>query len=179
MPHVTGDETAPQAKAGFARLWRQLIELPGDGEIGWVLRDFHSPNLIWLPDRRGIRRIGLIDFQDALIGPRAYDVASLCQDARVTVEEKLERELVARYCAARGGDPGFDGDRFRRDYAILAAQRSTKILGIFARLNNRDGKPDYLRHIPRLNAYLGRCLAHPALADIRHWYDTHAPDTVI
>jgi len=176
VPHATDRAASPDAKSEFIELWRRLIESLEDESV-WVLRDFHSPNLIWLDGRDGVRRIGLIDFQDALIGPTAYDVASLCQDARVTVDEALETSLVARYCAARSAvDAGFEGESFRRDYAVLAAQRATKILGIFARLNDRDGKPHYLRHIPRLSAYLERCLAHPALADIKLWYQTHAPD---
>ena len=180
VPHVTGEATAPEAKAEFVSLWRNLVAALGDCNEGWVLRDFHSPNLIWLPERDDIHRIGLIDFQDALVGPSAYDVAALCQDARVDVEETLERHLVDRYCASRraaGAD--FDAERFHRDYAILAAQRATKILGIFARLNDRDAKPIYLRHIPRLNAYLDRCLAHPILAEIRPWYQINAPETAL
>lgn len=177
VPHITGEVASPAVKSEFARLWRHLIVTLDDSEDGWVLRDFHSPNLIWLPQRNGIERIGLIDFQDALYGPLAYDVASLCQDARVTVTAELETHLLARYCAGRRTDnPKFDEDRFRRDYAILAAQRATKILGIFARLNDRDGKPNYLRHIPRLNAYLERCLGHVALSDIRSWYELNAPE---
>jgi len=177
VPHITGEAASPAAKSEFVGLWRHLIENLDDSEDGWVLRDFHSPNLIWLPERDGIERIGLIDFQDALYGPLAYDVASLCQDARVTVSAELETHLTARYCAGRRADnPNFDEDRFRRDYAILAAQRATKILGIFARLNDRDGKPNYLRHIPRLHAYLDRCLGHAALSDIRSWYEVNAPD---
>lgn len=176
VPHITGEAASPAAKSEFVRLWRQLIERLDDSQEGWVLRDFHSPNLIWLPERGGIERIGLIDFQDALYGPLPYDVASLCQDARVTVSAELETRLLARYCAGRRADtPDFDEDEFRRDYAILAAQRATKILGIFARLNDRDGKPNYLRHIPRLNAYLDRCLGHVALSDIRSWYELNAP----
>lgn len=177
VPHITGEAASPAAKSEFGLLWRRLIELLDDSEDGWVMRDFHSPNLIWLPERDGVERIGLIDFQDALYGPLAYDVASLCQDARVSVAAELENRLVARYCAGRRANkPDFDEDRFRRDYAILAAQRATKILGIFARLNDRDGKPNYLRHIPRLHAYLDRCLGHAALSDIRSWYELNAPE---
>lgn len=177
VPHVTGEAASPAAKSEFVHLWRHLIEKLDDSEQGWVLRDFHSPNLIWLPDRTGIERIGMIDFQDALYGPVAYDLASLCQDARVTVTEELETHLLSRYCAGRRATyPEFDENRFRRDYAILAAQRATKILGIFARLNDRDGKPNYLRHIPRLHAYLERCLGHAALSDIRSWYELNAPE---
>ena len=91
--------------------------------MGWVLRDYHSPNLIWLPEREGIKRVGILDFQDALWGPLAYDLVSLLQDARLDVPEPLERELLARYCSARGAQSKhFSGDRFVSLYATLGAQ---------------------------------------------------------
>ena len=177
VPHITGEDANPAIKTEFIRLWRDLISLLDDSENSLLLRDFHSPNLIWLPERKGVHRIGLIDYQDALIGPTAYDVASLCQDARITIEPSLESALLKRYCAARAAtDPNFDANIFLRDYAILATQRATKILGIFARLKHRDGKPNYLRHIPRLNAYLNRCLEHPVLTVLRSWYERNAPE---
>ena len=120
-------------------------------------------------------RIGLLDFQDALIGPPAYDVASLLQDARVDVSEELEVALLSRYARARLTDQRFDAAVFAQLYATLAAQRATKILGIFARLDRRDGKPQYLRHVPRILTYLQRSLAHPALASLRAWYDANLP----
>jgi aminoglycoside/choline kinase family phosphotransferase len=140
----------------------------------WVLRDYHSPNLLWLADRESVARIGVLDFQDALIGPPAYDVASLLQDARVDIPEELEVMLLGRYVnARRADDRRFDAATFALLYATLAAQRATKILGIFARLNRRDGKPQYLRHVPRLLGYLQRSLAHPALAPLAAWYAAH------
>ena len=141
-----------------------------------MLRDYHSPNLLWLPERDGLARIGVLDFQDALIGPAAYDVASLLQDARVGVPEAMEVTLLSRYVRARrGDDPEFDAAGFSVVYATLAAQRATKILGIFARLDQRDGKPQYLRHMPRLWNYLRRSLAHPALASLQAWYAANVP----
>ncbi len=115
-------------------------------------RDYHSPNLLWLPDRKGIARVGVLDFQDALLGPAAYDVVSLLQDARVDVPETLEDALVSRYMTGRrAADRDFDLGQFVELYALMGAQRATKILGIFARLARRDGKPQYLRHQPRGN----------------------------
>jgi tRNA threonylcarbamoyl adenosine modification protein YjeE len=167
------DETA---RADFIALWREALEPAMDAPATWVLRDYHSPNLLWLPQREGIARIGLVDFQDALIGPAAYDVASLLQDARVDVPEPMEMNLLGRYVRARlGHDRGFDTAGFTRLYATLAAQRATKILGIFARLERRDGKPQYLRHLPRLWAYLKRCLAHPSLVELKAWYAANVP----
>ncbi|HUC50148.1 MAG TPA: tRNA (adenosine(37)-N6)-threonylcarbamoyltransferase complex ATPase subunit type 1 TsaE [Xanthobacteraceae bacterium] len=168
------------ARKEFVALWSQALEPTLDAPPTWVLRDYHSPNLLWLPDRDGIARIGVLDFQDALIGPAAYDVASLLQDARVDVPESLEMTLLGQYVRARQGHcakPGeeFDTASFTLLYATLAAQRATKILGIFARLDRRDGKPQYLRHMPRLWNYLQRSLAHPALASLKDWYAANVP----
>ena len=163
------------ARAEFIALWRDALDPALKAFPTWVLRDYHSPNLLWLPQRHGITRIGLLDFQDALIGPAAYDVASLLQDARVDVPEELEVKLLSRYARARLDDQHFDAAEFAMLYATLAAQRATKILGIFARLDRRDRKPQYLRHIPRLLRYLERSLAHPALAQLKAWYETNVP----
>ena len=139
------------------------------------MRDYHSPNLIWLPEREGLARLGLIDFQDTVIGPIAYDLASLAMDARVDVPEALEVALRERYIAARSGEPGIVPAQLRRDFAVMAAQRNTKVLGIFARLARRDGKPRYLSHLPRVTTYLERALRHPDLTNLRGWYDTNLP----
>ena len=165
------------AKRGSYRaLWREALLPMTEGTQTWVLRDFHSPNLLWLPEREGTARIGLLDFQDALMGPAAYDVASLLQDARVDVPEMMEIGLLSRYTRARrSADAAFDTPAFARAYATLAAQRASKILGIFARLERRDYKPQYLRHLPRVWAYLQRSLAHPALAPLAAWYRANVP----
>jgi N-acetylmuramate 1-kinase len=163
-------------RLAFVDAWVSILEGVLAGEKTWTLRDYHSPNLIFLPEREGLRRIGLIDFQDCVIGHPAYDVVSLLQDARVTVPEALELQLLARYARQRRlRDPDFDREAFVKAYAILGAQRATKVLGIFVRLDRRDGKPAYLRHIPRIEAYLARCLAHPALAKLRGWYEANLP----
>jgi tRNA threonylcarbamoyl adenosine modification protein YjeE len=163
-------------RTDFRRLWLDALKPAQDGQQTFVLRDYHSPNLIWLPDRDGYRRVGLLDFQDAVIGPVGYDVASLLQDARVDVPEPLERELFARYVRRRSeADSAFDQTDFGQVYAVMAAQRATKILGIFARLDRRDGKTQYLRHMPRVSRYLQRALGHPALADLAAWYRRHVP----
>ena len=170
-----GAPATASAREEFIALWREALEPAVNGPATWVLRDYHSPNLLWLPDREDVARIGLLDFQDALIGPAAYDVASLLQDARVDVSETLEVALLSRYARARLYDQRFDAAAFAQLYATLAAQRATKILGIFARLDQRDGKPQYLRHVPRLLGYLQRSLAHPALAPLRAWYSANLP----
>ncbi|MEJ2377977.1 MAG: tRNA (adenosine(37)-N6)-threonylcarbamoyltransferase complex ATPase subunit type 1 TsaE [Pseudolabrys sp.] len=171
-----------QAKLSDARrdlymaLWRDALLPVTQAPATWVLRDFHSPNLLWLPARAGVARVGLLDFQDAVLGHAAYDVASLLQDARVDVPGKLEIALLSRYTRARmDADAGFDPPAFARAYATLAAQRASKVLGIFARLDRRDGKPQYLRHLPRVWGYLQRSLAHPALASLAAWYRNNVP----
>ncbi len=160
----------------YVELWRQALTPVLAAPATWVLRDFHSPNLLWLPERKGVACIGVLDFQDAVMGPAAYDLASLLQDARVDVPEMMEIALLSRYTRARrAADPAFDAPTFAKIYATLAAQRASKILGIFARLDARDGKPQYLRHMPRVWAYLHRSLAHPALAPLSAWYRTNVP----
>jgi tRNA threonylcarbamoyl adenosine modification protein YjeE len=160
----------------YVELWRDALQPVFAMPATWVLRDFHSPNLLWLPQREGVTRVGLLDFQDAVMGPAAYDLASLLQDARVDVPELMEIALLSRYTRARrAADPAFDAPAFAKTYATLAAQRAAKILGIFARLDTRDGKPQYLRHIPRVWAYLQRSLAHPALAALAAWHRVNVP----
>ncbi|MDR3374590.1 MAG: tRNA (adenosine(37)-N6)-threonylcarbamoyltransferase complex ATPase subunit type 1 TsaE [Ancalomicrobiaceae bacterium] len=171
---VSGRGPTPDERTEFAALWRPLIDEVAAGPTTWGVRDFHSPNLLWLPERVGIARIGLIDFQDAAFLHPAYDVASLAEDARVTVPEDLENELIAHYCDCRRLDaPGFSPAAFGRAYRILAALRASRILGVFARLARRDGRLPYLEHYPRITAYLSRSLAHPALAGLRLWYERH------
>jgi tRNA threonylcarbamoyl adenosine modification protein YjeE len=173
---MLGVELSTSARAAYRTLWRDALLPALAAQSTWVLRDYHSPNLLWLPEREGLARLGLLDFQDALMGPAAYDLASILQDARVAVPEAMEIALLSRYIRARlRAEPGFDTPGFVRVYATLCAQRASKILGIFARLDIRDGKPQYLRHIPRVWAYLQRALAHPSLAPLNAWYGTHVP----
>jgi len=170
--HLSGDR-----RDEYVELWSAALQPALAAPPVWVLRDYHSPNLLWLPHREGVARIGLLDFQDALMGPAAYDLASLSQDARVDVPETLEIALLSRYTRARMlAEAGFDAPSFVQLYATMAAQRASKILGIFARLDRRDGKPQYLRHMPRVWAYLQRSLAHPALAPLAAWYRVNVPD---
>ena len=171
-----GAEVSQQQRDEFVTMWRTLLEKPAAAPRTWVMRDFHSPNIIWLGDRTGILRVGIIDFQDAVLGPAAYDLVSLLQDARIDVAEQLELTLLTRYIKARrAADAEFDPAGFAELYAIMSAQRNTRLLGTFARLNRRDGKPQYLRHQPRIWTYLNRSLAHPALAAFRAWYAANVP----
>ncbi|MGH6762175.1 MAG: tRNA (adenosine(37)-N6)-threonylcarbamoyltransferase complex ATPase subunit type 1 TsaE [Phyllobacterium sp.] len=168
VPWVTGKPMEPALQASYAAAWGSVFDSLQSAETSILLRDYHSPNLIWRQDAQGNDRLGLIDFQDAMIGPAAYDVASLALDARVTISRELEAALVGAYCAARSQP--FDRDAFLQAYAIMAAQRTSKILGIFVRLDQRDGKPQYLKHLPRIRDYLARALEHPALEPLDRWF---------
>ncbi|ABE60955.1 protein of unknown function UPF0079 [Nitrobacter hamburgensis X14] len=171
-----GVEPSDDLRAEFMAMWRVLLAKLAAAPKTWVLRDFHSPNLIWLEQRRDTGKVGVIDFQDTVLGPAAYDLVSLLQDARVDVPESLELALLTRYMKARlGSGQPFDPAGFAELYAIMSAQRNTRLLGTFARLNRRDGKPHYLRHQPRIWTYLTRSLAHPALSAIRAWHQAHVP----
>lgn len=175
-PYATQKSAHAALRHTFLEAWNSVLDLVLEGEKTWVLRDYHSPNLIWLPEREGINRIGLIDFQDCVIGHPAYDLVSLTQDARVNVPEEVELTLLSHYIRLRRQhDRTFDLNAFSAAYATLGAQRATKILGIFVRLDRRDGKSAYLAHLPRIEAYLKRCLAHPALAKLNAWYAAHLP----
>jgi N-acetylmuramate 1-kinase len=139
-----------------------------------VLRDYHAENLVWLPGRSGLARVGLLDYQDMRRGHPAYDLVSLLEDARRDTTPDLRAAMTARYLARSGADP----DTFSYAAHFLSAQRNIKILGLFARLARRDGKPNYLAHLPRVWEHLTRDLAHPGLAPLRTWVAAHvlAPD---
>lgn len=171
-----GGPVSEEVRASYVALWQEALQPVLGIAPTWVLRDFHSPNLLWLPQRHGIARVGLLDFQDAVMGPPPYDLASLLQDARVDMPELMEITLLGRYVKTRFEiDTTFDPSAFIEAYSTLAAQRASKILGIFSRLDRRDGKPQYLQHIPRVWGYLQRTLAHPRMAPLKEWYDAHVP----
>ena len=178
-PHVAGAALSSGVKANFINSWRHRLSEVTAAPSTWTLRDYHSPNLLWLADREGLRRVGILDFQDCVLGHPAYDVVSLLQDARVTVPDEVELKLLSGYARLRReADPRFDMAAFAQAYAILGAQRATKILGIFARLDKRDGKPHYLAHLPRIRGYLAKGLRHPITADLRAWYVANLPDAL-
>jgi N-acetylmuramate 1-kinase len=162
-------------KAEFSSIWQTLLTRINSSKHVWTLRDYHSPNLLWIPERTGQRRVGLIDTQDCVMGHPAYDLVSMLQDARVDIEFKQADALYAYYCKLRATAGPFDAQEFSRAFAILGAQRATKILGIFARLSKRDGKHVYLNHIPRVARYLKRNLEHPDLAVLKAWYERNLP----
>ena len=158
----------------FLADWSKLLGTIDSTDTTWTLRDFHSPNILWQADAHGLARVGVIDFQDALIGHPAYDVASLAQDARVPLTETDEAHLKARYISARKAvDARFDELAFLRAYSILGLQRATKVLGIFTRLALAEQKPGYQRHRARLKALIRRNLTDPVLSPLRLWYEPY------
>ena len=170
LPAV-GLAEGPGHDEAWAPLWPALFS----HEPVLVLRDYHADNLMLL-DRPGLKRLGLLDYQDALAGHPAYDLASLLQDIRRVVSPELEAAMIERYIAARNAHgPGLDEAHFRTAYAILAAQRTIKILGVFTRLYVRDGKASYPRFHPRLWELVNANLEHPALASVKAWFDAHVP----
>lgn len=172
MPAVLGRETDASLRAEYDTLWRAAFVEARRVPSTLVLRDYHVDNLIWLPDRKDVAACGLLDFQDALIGPAAYDLVSLLEDARRDVPAALAERLMMRYLDAF---PDLDRADLAASCAILGAQRSAKILGIFTRLDRRDGKPVYLKHIPRVWRWLEGDLRHPALAGLSGWFDRAIP----
>jgi aminoglycoside/choline kinase family phosphotransferase len=135
-----------------------------------VLRDFHAENIMLVKGKDGIAHFGLLDFQDALVGHPAYDLASVLEDARRDVSAGVEAAMLDRYVAAAR-----QGEAYRSAYWALAAQRNTRILGVFVRLWKRDGKPGYRQFQPRMWGLLERDLAHVALAPVKAWFDAHIP----
>ena len=175
-PLVKGEKSKEEYRQTFFDIWSKLFTLVESSNPVWIMRDFHSPNLIWMPERNTIDRVGLIDTQDCLLGHPAYDLVSMLQDARIDLPNGFETKLYAHYCQLRQqADKSFDEPAFAQAYAILGAQRATKILGIFARLCERDGKPGYLKHIPRVSGYLEQNLQHPVLSDLHAWFQKHLP----
>ncbi|MDD7909777.1 tRNA (adenosine(37)-N6)-threonylcarbamoyltransferase complex ATPase subunit type 1 TsaE [Pseudovibrio exalbescens] len=175
-PHAEGKEASSKDRTLFKEAWQKALAPLEALPKTWVMRDFHSPNLLWLDRAEGLDQIAQIDFQDALIGPIAYDVASLVMDARLTIPRDLQEELLAHYCEkALKYLSDFDEGLFRYGVATLAAHRNTKILGGFVRLNTVFGKPAYLEHLPRIREYLVQALSHPELEELKTVYDVILP----
>jgi aminoglycoside/choline kinase family phosphotransferase len=172
LPAASGQATPAAVRERFAAAWEEVLAPVAARRQTLVLRDYHVDNLMLLPGRDGIAGCGLLDFQDALLGAAAYDLVSLLEDARRDIAPDLAAAMLARYLAAR---PAVDRDSLLSDYAVLGLQRSTKIVGIFTRLDRRDGKPVYLKHLPRLWRLIGRGLEHPALQPVAAWFEREVP----
>jgi len=159
-----------RAQAEFKQSWDEVLSLAHAVPSSLLLRDYHVANLMWLPGRAGIRRAGLLDFQDAYAGPVTYDLVSLLEDARRDLPAVLKEKMTARYLAQF---PSLDRKTFDTSWAILAALRHTRVLAVFEKLD-RDGKPDYKKlHSPRVKRMLQAALEHPTLAALKHWFATY------
>jgi len=160
-------------------LWKTILQPLLSSPAVFVHRDYHAQNLLWLPEREGTQRVGVIDFQDAVAGVRSYDLVSLIEDARRDVAPDLAKTMTRRYLETmRSAGKPLDDERYRAEMAVMAAQRNAKIAGIFARLYKRDAKPRYLAYLPRVWGYLNRDLEHPVLAPLKAWYDKTLPQDV-
>ena len=171
-PAIHGAAPPAPVRNAFENAWRDVLPLRNGAPETIALFDFHVDNLIWLPDRNRVARCGVLDFQDALVGPAPYDLMSLLEDARRDIAPSLVADMKRRYFAAL---PHFAGREFDAAYAVLAAQRHCKVIGIFTRLAQRDGKYDYLIHIPRVWRLLEAACRHPVLAPVSAWLDQHIP----
>lgn len=172
LPAATGKPTPREEIESYRAAWRQcLSHLPDSAGDTLLLRDYHKDNLLWLPDRPGVRACGLLDFQDAQRGHASYDLVSLIEDARRDVPPAIHAACLERYVDATG----LAAADFRTGFALMATQRHARIIGLFVRLLERDGKPDYLPYLPRVWRMFERALQHEAVAPLRAWVDRLLP----
>jgi aminoglycoside/choline kinase family phosphotransferase len=169
-PAIKGADAPAPVRKDFEAAWRAV--LPGMWQAGRTIAlfDFHVDNLLVIPGRSGFQACGLLDFQDAVAGPVPFDLASLLEDVRRHVPQALAEAMIERYLK---GNPDLKTADFRSAYAIGAGQRNTRIAGVFTRLLKRDSKPNYQRFMPRVWELLEQDIAHPAMAPVKHWFDTH------
>ncbi|MGH6947765.1 MAG: aminoglycoside phosphotransferase family protein [Kiloniellales bacterium] len=172
LPAIEGEPPSAKRRQEYLEAWRAVLPQAARLTPTLVLRDYHVDNLMVLEARQGVAACGLLDFQDAVIGDPSYDLVSLLQDARRDLKPGLEAAMLCRYLdSAHGLDP----EAFLDAYSILGAQRSAKIAGIFTRLHRRDGKAQYLRHIPRVLRLLEAGLKQPGLEPVADWFARELP----
>ena len=176
LPYALGRAATAEEIAEHRALWQAALGGIAASPPVFIHRDYHAQNLLWLPQRAGAARTGLIDFQDAVAGSKAYDLVSLLEDARRDVDPAVGHAALRHYLDTMSaqGTP-LDEAAMAAEMAAMAAQRNAKIVGIFARLHRRDGKPRYLALLPRVWGHLTRDLSHPSLAPLRAWYDRTIP----
>src|SRR6185312_12066121 len=172
LPAITGQPTPPALREEYLDLWRALFPVARAVPDSLVMRDYHVDNLMRIEGRNGLAACGLLDFQDAVLGPITYDLVSLLEDSRRKIAPDLVNAMYGRYCAAV---PLLDRAALDASFVVLGAQRHCKVIGIFTRLCRRDGKPRYLAHIPRLWRLLDGNFRHPVLAPVKAWLDRHIP----
>ena len=172
LPAISGRPTPEPLRAEYLDAWRQVLPAARSVPDTLVLFDYFPDNLMLLENRMGVAACGLLDFQDAVIGPLTYDLVSLLEDARRDVPAPLQAAMLQRYL---GAFPRLDRKAFAASYAVMGAQRNMRIIGVFTRLCARDRKAGYLRHIPRVWRHLERSLEHRALQPLKHWLHRNIP----
>ena len=170
-----GVAVSADMRAEWEGLLREAFKAAHAAEPGLVLRDFHAENLLWMPQREALARVGLLDFQDALFGHPAYDVVSLLEDLRRDVAPDLTGPLKQRFVEKAGIR---DAAGFEAAYCVLGAQRNMKIYGFCVRMAVRDGKPKYAKLLPRMSAHLNRDLAHPVMAGMKRFVTRYIPSAL-
>jgi aminoglycoside/choline kinase family phosphotransferase len=169
---IFGKPPEKAIKDSYQDSWEEALSHLSHQFETLVLRDYHVDNLMFLKSRSGIARCGLLDFQDAVLGHRAYDLMSLLEDARRDIRPALKEKMLERYFAAF---PTLRREPFTAAFTVLAAQRHAKVIGIFTRLCIRDGKTGYIRHLPRVWRLLEEALSHPSLAPVANWFNSYIP----
>lgn len=173
LPLVMGQARAAEAGDAFMKEMMAVLAASDLAPRVFVHRDFHADNLLWLAERESaVRRVGMLDFQDAVLGRPAYDLVSLLEDARRDIAPAVVEASLARYAE----NTGQDAEALLAEYALYGAQRNAKILGIFARLHRRDGKPRYLSLIPRVWNHFLRDLSHPSLCPLLAWRERYVTE---
>lgn len=167
MPCLRGAANPDGLAEEYLAVWDAIEKSLPPEPAGFLHIDYHFENLMWLPDRAGVRAAGILDFQGAMNGPSAYDLANLLEDARVDVPPDLRAAMMDRFCRGMAADARA---LFRERYRILATQFHCRVAGQFIRLALRDGKTRYLRHLPRVARYLKEGLEHPVLAPLKDWF---------
>ncbi|MET0154564.1 MAG: phosphotransferase [Rickettsiales bacterium] len=175
FPFAIGEEKAGRMYEEYAAIWERLFPLMEPDSPVLVHRDYHADNLMWLQGKSGAQRVGMLDFQDAVIGHAAYDLASLLEDVRRVVSDSVVESALARKTARMSAG---EKERFFRDYALYSAQRNCKILGIFGRMSKLYGKPAYMRFLPDTWRVLEKALRHEALRDLKTLLEAHFPPSV-
>lgn len=172
IPNALNRELTEKEKNSFNKIWADLYASIEKAPKGLILIDYHIDNMMHLKDRAGYKACGLLDFQDAKVGPLAYDLASLIEDARRDVPKDIREQILDMYIKAF---PNMDKDLFMRSYHIVAAKRHVRVIGVFTRLKARDGKDKYLKHIPRVWKLLEEHLNEPYLLPLKNWLDDVVP----
>lgn len=176
VPYVARIKLSEKAVEDFFSLWQEALSpVVSTPQKTLVLRDYHIDNLLWMEMEKDLHRVGLLDFQDALYGHLAYDLVSLLEDARCDISPDLQKSLYQYFIAKL---PTIDHTLFWRDYNIIGAQRSTKILGVFARIAKKKSLFHYLDHLPRVWRWIEQDLKHPEMLDLKAWYDYYIPEGI-